>query len=247
MAWEPNEPQGSTPLPSGAQKIRGNWSALETALGTDLNCGLYRASNAAQQAKMWFYRDTAPTGWAIITTIKDALIAVKADTTTYTITGFSNADPGVITLDTSSHGFAVGMKITTAGITEGGSGTSLNGSFTITAVNSAQLSVDVDTSSGYHTYTSGGTCACASNSVYSEGAQMKGSWQQEDHVLDITEIPAHSHSYTTLSFQDGSSGGGSRAGPSLSATTGEAGGGQGHDHGSDWRPYSAVGIVCSRS
>lgn len=246
MAWTPSEPQGGTEVPVGAQYIRNNFAALETALGADLNCGLYRASNASNQAKMWFYRDTAPTGWAIEALLKDALLGIKADTTAYTVTAFTNASQGVITLDTSSHGFAVGHRITVSGITDTGSGTSLNGNYTVASVLGVQVTVSTDTSA-YNVYSSGGQCAMNSSSTYITGGSMKGTWQQEGHQLTIDEIPAHTHSYTLTSFIDGSSGGGSRAGPSTSGTTGSTGGGAAHDHGLAWRPYAAIGIVCSRS
>ena len=74
-----------------------------------------------------------------------------------------------------------------------------------------------------------------------------GSWQQEGHVLTISEIPSHSHvvqvtddagtSFTSFAkgrtFND-----------EINRSTGNTGGGLAHNHGLIWRPAANVGILC---
>ena len=80
------------------------------------------------------------------------------------------------------------------------------------------------------------------------GVSNAGSWQQTDTSLSIAQLPPHNH---TLLISPDSGGGGStlRSGGASSTTlnTGSTGSGQGHNHGSTWRPQANVGIICNKS
>jgi hypothetical protein len=68
-----------------------------------------------------------------------------------TVTGATNANPGVIT--SSNHGLQTGMEVTFNGV---GGMTQLNGNtYTVTKINANSFSIGVDTT-GYGVYTSGG-------------------------------------------------------------------------------------------
>lgn len=76
-----------------------------------------------------------------------------------TISGFTNASPGVITVnDTSTFGFAAGDTIKVSEVADDLSGTnSLNGTFTIASITSTTITTTTDTSvTGYSVYVSGG-------------------------------------------------------------------------------------------
>lgn len=242
MVWDPSLPQDTSKIRLSAGYIRSNWAALNSGLGSDVNLGI------ASGTKMFFYQDTAPTGWTIVATAKDALLAVKADTTTYTVVNFSNSNPGVITLDTSDHGFALGMSITTSGITQSGSGSDLNGDWLISSVAGSAITITTDTSSGYKSYSSGGTLALSTSSIYTTGGTMKGTWQQPDHTLTAAEME---HNHLAGGDFAGNSGAGSpfraylattSVGGAINGVTASA-----HNHGTTYRPYAAVGIICQRT
>lgn len=75
-----------------------------------------------------------------------------------TISGFTNANPGVITVnDTATFGFAAGDTIKVAELADdGAAASSLNGEFTVASVTSTTITLVEDTSSGYSAYVSGG-------------------------------------------------------------------------------------------
>ena len=106
--------------------------------------------------------------------------------------------------------------------------------------------------------------AIKGGTVYTTGGQLAGSWQLPDHVLDITEIPAHSHSGTTDTGYEnirildtpGTTGSGIdrvdnqynftttySGGHTHTFTTGNTGGGAAHNHGNTFRPAAAVGTL----
>lgn len=66
-----------------------------------------------------------------------------------TISGFTNANPGVITIDdTALYGFVAGDTISAEGIAESGSGTSLNRkTFTIASLTATTITLDQNTTS----------------------------------------------------------------------------------------------------
>lgn len=83
-----------------------------------------------------------------------------------TISGFTNANPGVITVnDTSTFGFAAGDTIRVAEVADDLSGTnSLNGTFTVASVTATTITLVEDTSvTGYSVYVSGGVATRVSD------------------------------------------------------------------------------------
>ena len=74
------------------------------------------------------------------------------------ITGFSNANPGVITATyLSQFEFTAGDTVRVSGIADDGSGTSLNGTFTVASVSATQITLVENTSAPtYSVYVSGG-------------------------------------------------------------------------------------------
>jgi len=74
------------------------------------------------------------------------------------ISGFTNASPGVITVDdTSVAGFAAGDTIKVASLADDGSAAnSLNGTFTVASVTATTITLNEATNSGYSAYVSGG-------------------------------------------------------------------------------------------
>jgi len=72
------------------------------------------------------------------------------------ISAFTNASPGVITVaDASQGGYAAGDVIKVSGIAESGSGTSLNGEYTIASISGNALTTGTDTTA-YKVWVSGG-------------------------------------------------------------------------------------------
>jgi len=74
------------------------------------------------------------------------------------ISGFTNASPGVITVDdTATFGYAAGDTIKVAGIADdGAAANSLNGEFTIASITATTITLNEATNSGYSAYVSGG-------------------------------------------------------------------------------------------
>lgn len=73
-----------------------------------------------------------------------------------TISAFTNANPGVITVDdTALYGFANGDTIKVEGIAESGAGASLNRDYVIASFTGTTITVDIDTSA-YAVWVSGG-------------------------------------------------------------------------------------------
>lgn len=75
------------------------------------------------------------------------------------ITGFTEATPGVISAnasEVSALGFAAGDTVKVSSLADDGTGTSLNGTFTVASVSGTDITLVEDTSSGYATYVSGG-------------------------------------------------------------------------------------------
>ena len=85
-----------------------------------------------------------------------------------TISGFTNANPGVITVDdTATFGYAAGDTIKVCEVADDGSGTnSLNNTFTIASVTATTITLVQNTSvTGYSVYVSGGRVIRVSNSA----------------------------------------------------------------------------------
>ena len=84
-----------------------------------------------------------------------------------TISGFTNASPGVITVnDTATFGFAAGDTIQVSELSDDLTGTnSLNGTFTIASITATTITTTTDTSvTGYSVYVSGGVVSRVSDS-----------------------------------------------------------------------------------
>ena len=76
-----------------------------------------------------------------------------------TISGFTNASPGVLTVnDTATFGFAAGDTIKVVDLADNATGTnSLNNTFTVASVTATTITTATDTSvTGYSVYVSGG-------------------------------------------------------------------------------------------
>jgi hypothetical protein len=74
------------------------------------------------------------------------------------ISGFTNASPGVITVDdTATFGFAAGDTIKVSGLADdGAAANSLNGTFTVASVTATTITLNEATNSGFSAYVSGG-------------------------------------------------------------------------------------------
>lgn len=75
-----------------------------------------------------------------------------------TISGFTNASPGVITVnDTATFGFAAGDTIKVSELADdGAAANSLNGEYTIASITATTITLNEATNSGYSAYVSGG-------------------------------------------------------------------------------------------
>ena len=72
------------------------------------------------------------------------------------ISGFTNANPGVITVDdTSVFGFATGDTVRVSELADNGTSTSLNGTFTVASVTTTTITL-VENTTAYSVYVSGG-------------------------------------------------------------------------------------------
>lgn len=85
--------------------------------------------------------------------------------------------------------------------------------------------------------------------IYEFGGVQAGTWQQPDHTLTDDELPSHTHSITpggTVIIRRGAANTVCwRASSGGTKTLTSVGGGEAHNHGSDWRPAARVGILCS--
>jgi len=82
------------------------------------------------------------------------------------ISGFTNASPGVITVDdTSVAGFAAGDTIKVSSLADNGAAAnSLNGTYTIASLTATTITLTQATNSGYSAYVSGGFVTRVSDS-----------------------------------------------------------------------------------
>lgn len=80
------------------------------------------------------------------------------------------------------------------------------------------------------------------------GGSTAGSWTQPSHALTTSELPSHTHTYSSTVCMDGNAPG-SPVYPMMdnadlttgSFTVGATGGGFAHNHGNSYRPAAAVG------
>lgn len=100
--WRASEPAGSTTLPIGAQYIRENWTQIQSVLTSSrLTAGTEIIDYVPASSPIWFYLDSAPTGYSIVAGASDELLAIKGGST-YTTGG---AQAGTWTQD--SHALTV--------------------------------------------------------------------------------------------------------------------------------------------
>lgn len=94
--------------------------------------------------------------------------------------------------------------------------------------------------------------AVKGGSTYVNGGTTAGTWQQPDHTLTIAEMPNHNHQISGAGAQQASGNivrgyRQSASAPLATWNTNTRGGGQPHNHGEDWRPSSAVGILMEKN
>jgi hypothetical protein len=145
-----------------------NWTNASTAVALNFNVGF-------DVAKIEIWDLTTPNRFEWTSNMADASIFVLgtlAYTTTNgvtplaqnasfgpSITGFTNANPGVITCSSpADFGIVAGDTIKVAGVADDGSGTaSLNNDFTVASVTTTTITLVENTSvTGYSVYVSGG-------------------------------------------------------------------------------------------
>jgi len=162
--------------------------------------------------KMWFYQNTAPTGWVIDSTPADAILAVKGGSAAYNVNGGMAA--GTWTHPTHTH--------------TGPSHTHTGPSHTHTGPSHAHsiLTHTHTFSAGAHTHAFTGT---AHTHTFSAGAHTHTT---AGHVLTVSEIPSHTHTYDAYRSGSNVQGGSGATGIHSSVyTTSPAGGGGSHSHG----------------
>ncbi len=150
-----------------AQIKRFSWTNPNPAVARNLDCGF-------DPVKVEIWDLTTPNRFEWTTDMADGsyfTLGTLAYTTSNGVTplsqstaigasisGFTNANPGVITVnDTATFGFAAGDTIKVSGLADdGAAANSLNGEFTIASVTATTITLVEDTSSGYSAYVSGG-------------------------------------------------------------------------------------------
>ena len=82
-----------------------------------------------------------------------------------TISGFTNANPGVLTVnDTATFGFAAGDTVRIGELADNGSATSLNGDFTVASTTGTTITL-VENTTAYSVYVSGGRVSRVSDTT----------------------------------------------------------------------------------
>ena len=146
-----------------------SWTNPATAVARNLDVGFTVAEVTTvdiTNGGSWFWCDTMSDAYAL--DVDAGTIATSngftpyADNSNYgaTVSGFTNASPGVITCtDTSLAGFAVGDTIKVTGVADDQTGTvsSLNSTYVIASLTATTITTATDTSvTDYGVYVSGG-------------------------------------------------------------------------------------------
>jgi len=113
-------------LASHVNKLQDAISSIEAKIGTDSSATYesldYKINNFFTVGrKLWFYENTAPTGWTIVAAAADALLAVKGGARAYNVNGGTQAgswsptnhshDKGTYVIREHNHSLVnVGMK-----------------------------------------------------------------------------------------------------------------------------------------
>jgi hypothetical protein len=112
----------------------------------------------------WYWNSSMPSGYYLdvdagtITTSNGFTPLAQGARFGAAITGFTNANPGVITATgLSAFGFAAGDTVEVSALADDGTGTSLNGTYTVASVSATALTLVENTSAPtYSVYVSGG-------------------------------------------------------------------------------------------
>lgn len=156
-----------------AQIKRFAWTNPSTAVARNLDVGFTAAKieifNLTTAAALAWTADMAAAsifnvGVPAYTTTNGVTPLAQDAAYGATISGFTNANPGVLTVnDTATFGFAAGDTIKVAGLADDGSAAnSLNGNFTVASVTSTTITLVEDTSA-YSVYVSGGVASRVSD------------------------------------------------------------------------------------
>ena len=82
MVWRSTEPTNERNIPVGANYIRQNWTVIQTVLTADRLNNLTAIPDYVESGTdMWFYADSAPTGWTLQTDLGDTVLAIKGGDT----------------------------------------------------------------------------------------------------------------------------------------------------------------------
>jgi hypothetical protein len=116
-----------------------------------------------------------------------------------TISGFTNANPGVLTVnDTATFGFVAGDTIKVSELADDGAGTSsLNGEFTITSITSTSITITANTAA-YSAYVSGGVVSRVSDA--SGAAIPTENFAIEGLTLGTSAVGANSASMVAICY-----------------------------------------------
>ena len=134
----------------------------ETGAGSTANPGIVKQADwfdTMADAEARLIKNTNSAATDEMSFITSAGISALTDSATYgtTVSGFTNANPGVITVADTAAGFAVGDTIKVAGLADdGAAANSLNGEYTIASLTATTITTATNTSSGYSAYVSGG-------------------------------------------------------------------------------------------
>jgi len=192
------------------QMKRVTWTNPSTAVARNLDFGF-----APAKVEIWDL--TTPNRFEWTADMADASVFVLgtlAYTTTNGVTpldqsarfgaaisGFTNAAPGVITVDdTASFGFAAGDTIKVAQLADDGSADdSLNGEFTIASVTATTITL-VESTAAYSVYVSGGVVSRVSDSsgdpIATENFAIEGV------ALGTSAVGADSASMVAIAYGD---------------------------------------------
>ena len=153
-----------------------SWTNPATAVARNLDVGFAVAevtviNVTAGGSFQWI--DTMPSGYYLdvdagtITTSNGVTPLAQSAVFGATITGFTNANPGVITASNIAQvGIVAGDTIKVASVANANTGTSLNGTFTVASVTATTITLTQNTSAPtYAVYGSGGRATRVSDSA----------------------------------------------------------------------------------
>ena len=214
--------------------------------------------------KMWFYQNTAPTGWVIDSTPADAILAVKGGSAAYNVNGGMAA--GTWTHPTHTHtgpshthtGPSHAHSILTHTHTfSAGAHTHTTGSLTLTA---AQSGVPAHNHTFYAQVTSLPLSGPPENNTNTPGAGTNEAYQvTTSSFAGRAASESHNHGATGAATVSGTTSGSNientgteGTGTTSASGTGDTGAaGTGATSASStantWRPLAQVGIICTKS